>query len=267
MTAEGKRRLVLAVSGAILGGLLSVAFDKLGFYGILKWDVSPLLWLVPIGAIVGTTRARPALWIANGLALLVIVVASYTPVSSLLIRGMVRRDALPARPLDALVVLSGGATADNMMSNPTLDRLLSGVALSKAGRAGALVLSRETFRRHGRTISDSADQAGVLALADVTIPVFYIDSAKSTRDEALRVKRLAAGKSWSRIGLVTSPLHSRRACGTFEAVGFAVTCLPGGFREGALSNLDDDDDRMRAFKGWFYEFAGTTKYRMSGWLR
>lgn len=266
MTAEGNRRLVLAISGAILGGLLSVAFDALGFYDILKWDISPLLWLVPLGALVGITRARPALWIANGLALLLIATASFTPLSSFLIRGMVRQDTLPTAPPGALVVLSGGTTGDNMMNSATLDRLLSGAEMSKSGGAGALVLSRETIVRHGRTISDSADQARVLGLVAVGVPVFYIDSAKSTRDEALRVKRLAAGKGWRRIALVTSPLHSRRACGTFEAAGFLVTCLPSGFREGALSHLDEPEDRLRAFRGWFYEFAGTMKYRMSGWL-
>jgi hypothetical protein len=50
-------------------------------------------------------------------------------------------------------------------------------------------------------------------------------------------------------------------------VGFDVTCvaarsrLPGGASPGPWPR-----DRLTVFGDWVYEVAGTTKYRMKGWL-
>jgi uncharacterized SAM-binding protein YcdF (DUF218 family) len=178
----------------------------------------------------------------------------------------VRADAIPSEKLDAIVVLSGGLTADSAMEPQTLDRLLKGAELIRQGKASALVLSRETWVRTGRRVTDSADQARVLELTGVSVPVFIVDSVSSTHDEAQRVKRVPASSAWKRIGLVTSPLHTGRACAVFERAGFTVTCIPAVSRDRSIRNLDTPGDRLRAFQGWLYEMAGTTNYRMKGWL-
>ncbi len=46
---------------------------------------------------------------------------------------------------------------------------------------------------------------------------------KNTRDEAMELR--AAYPGLAAVVVVTSPLHTRRACAVFEHVGFQVTCV------------------------------------------
>ncbi|MDQ6718513.1 MAG: YdcF family protein [Gemmatimonadota bacterium] len=268
MNPFASARARAAISGAVLGGLIWAALDELGLWATLKLDAhfSTLLVLIVVCAAAAATILRRALWAAAGLIVLLLVIVCFTPVSEALVRPLVRSDGIPAEKLDAIVVLSGGMTADHLMNPQSLDRLLEGVQLIREGKGAALVLSTERRVGNGRTVSDSADQASVLALSGVAAAVFFIDSATSTRDEALRVSRLPARGGWQRIAVVTSPLHSRRACATFERAGFQVTCLPAASRDRAIRNFQGAGDRLHAFQGWLYECAGWIKYRVSGWV-
>ena len=269
MKAWRSPRLQGALTGAIIGGLIWAGLAALGLWALLKSDffVGPMAVAIILGAVAGTVPLlRRVLWIGAGVTVLLLAIVSYTPLAGALAHPMVRTDPAPREKLDAIVVLSGGGTGDSAMSTQTLDRLLKGAQLAREGDAPALVLSRETFKNNGRVVTDVADEAAVLALVAPAVPVFFIDSASSTRDEALRVNRLQARANWKRIALVTSPLHSRRACAVFERLGFLVTCIPAVSRDRAIRNLDTPGDRLRAFQGWLYEMAGTTDYRLKGWL-
>ena len=68
------------------------------------------------------------------------------------------------------------------------------------------------------------------------------------------------------MAVVTSPSHSRRACGTFEKAGLRVTCVPAESREVSFETLTTPGDRIEAFQLWVYELAGTINYRVKGWL-
>lgn len=269
LTGWSSPRVTGALSGAIIGGLTWAGLEELGFWAALKSDlyVGPLAIAIVIGAVAaGVPLLRRVLWVGAGLTVFFLAVVGYTPLAGALAQPMVRTDSAPLEKLDAIVVLSGGVTGDNAMSSQTLDRLLKGAELAREGRAPALVLSRETFTKNGRTVTDSADEVAVLALTAPSVPVFFIDSASSTHDEALRVKRLRGESNWKRIGLVTSPLHSRRACAVFERAGFVVTCIPAVSRDRSIRNLDSPGARLQAFQGWLYEMAGTTNYRLKGWI-
>jgi len=262
-------RLGGASSGAVLGALIWVGFKELGVWGVLKFQSHAAVFVVVVVVCAvagGIPLMRRGLWAAAALTAVLLAVVALTPLAHTLTRSMVRVDPAPAGKLDAVVVLSGGVTADNRMLSQTLDRLLKGLEVVRDGRASALVLSRETLMRSGRIVSDSADEAGILSLVGVQVPVYFIDAATSTRDEALRVNALTERSAWKRIGLVTSPLHTRRACAVFERVGFAVTCIPSDSRESSVRNLDTVEDRLHAFQGWLYETAGATDYRMKGWI-
>jgi uncharacterized SAM-binding protein YcdF (DUF218 family) len=262
-------RLNGVLEGAIIGALLWAGLEELGVWAALKSDfyIGPLALSIIIGGVAGAIPLlRRVLWVGAAVTVLLLAIVSYTPLAGALAHPMVRADTAPAGKLDAIVVLSGGVTGDSAMSTQTLDRVLKGAQLAREGRAGALVLSRESLRRSGRAVTDAEDEASVLALVQPAVPVFFIDSASSTRDEALRVKRLNSNTSWKRIGLVTSPLHSRRACAVFERAGFVVTCMPAASRDRSIRNLDAPADRLRVFQGWVYEMAGTTNYRLKGWI-
>ena len=256
-----------AAAGAILGTLSAVGADVLGVQPLLR--IPNLTLYLPaalVGAILGATRFRPLLWISAAFIAVTCVAVAYTQLVSTLAKPLIRRDPLPRR-VDAIAVLSAGFTPDGMMSNQTLDRMLTGLALARRGTAPTLLISRETRTFRGKITSDSADQQNILTLTQPVGQVVFVDSVFTTRTEALRMKAIAQTRGWSTVAVVTSPMHTRRACATFEAVGFKVVCVPADLRESGLYRGSSADDRFRAFGWWLYEtFAGST-YRRRGWIR
>jgi uncharacterized SAM-binding protein YcdF (DUF218 family) len=206
------------------------------------------------------------LWIGAAIVALLCLAVTYTPLVSTLAKPMVRRDRVPTE-VDAIVVLGSGLTADGMMRNETLDRLLSGLSLSRLGLARTLLISRERATFDGKVVSDSADQQSVLALARPSAQVIFVDSVFTTRTEALRMKAIAQARAWSTVAIVTSPMHTRRACATFEAVGFKVVCVPAALRQSGLQEGSNAQDRLRAFRSWLYETFAGDSYRRRGWIR
>ena len=64
--------------------------------------------------------------------------------------------------------------------------------------------------------------------------------------------------------VVTSPLHSRRACATFEAVGFKVVCAPAGSREYVVPGALAPEDRLATFPRLIYEKFAAATYKSNG---
>ncbi len=253
-----------AVAGAILGTLCAVAAHVLGVQQLLRRP--DLVLYIPaalMGAILGVTRLRPLLWIAAGIIALVCIVVAYTPLVSTAASQFIRRDPIPAR-VDVIAVLSMGITPDGMMRGETLDRLLSGLMLARRGLAPVMMVSME--RAFNGAVSDSADLQNVIALVGAATPVIFVDSVTTTRTEALRMRAIARGNGWKTLAVVTSPLHTRRACATFEAVGFKVVCVPAAVRGSGLYSGSNAEDRLRAFRSWLYETFATGSYRRRGWI-
>lgn len=256
-----------AAAGAILGTLSAVAAHVLGVQQLLRMpDLALYLPAAVVGAILGASRLRALLWIAAAITALICLLVAYSPLVSVLAGPLVRRDSLPPR-VDAIAVLSAGITPDGMMRSETLDRLLTGLALARQGVARTLLISRERRTLGGNVVSDSADQQGLLALAQPSAQVIFVDSVFTTRTEALRMKTIAKTRGWSTIAVVTSPMHTRRACATFEAVGFRVVCVPAGVRGSGLYEGGNAEDRLRAFRSWLYETFAGSSYRRRGWTR
>ena len=219
-----------------------------------------------VGAILGASRLRPLLWIAAAIIAFLCVAVAYTPLVSTLATPMVRRDQVPPH-VDAIAVLSVGFTPDGMMRGETLDRLLTGLALAKRGVASTLLVSRERRAFDGKVVSDSADQETILSLAKPSARVIFVDSVFTTRTEALRMKAIARARGWATVAVVTSPMHTRRACATFEAVGFKVVCVPAAVRESGLYEGSSAQDRLHAFRSWLYETFASDSYRRHRWIR
>jgi uncharacterized SAM-binding protein YcdF (DUF218 family) len=255
-----------AAAGAILGALCAVAAYVLGVQQLLRRpDLTLYIPAAIVGAALGVTRLRPLLWIAAAVIVSVCLVMAYTPLVGTIAQPLIRRDTIPAR-VDAIVVLSAGLTANGMMRGETLDRLLSGLALARHGLAPTMLVSRERRILNGRPVSDSADLQNIASLIDSTTSIVFVDSVFTTLTEALRTKALARGKDWRTLAVVTSPLHTRRACATFEAVGFRVVCVPASVRGSGLSGGHTAEDRLSAFRSWLYETFATDSYRRSGWI-
>jgi uncharacterized SAM-binding protein YcdF (DUF218 family) len=218
------------------------------------------------GALVGATRLRPLIWVPAGIVATICILVAYTPIVSTLADPLIRRDPLPRR-VDAVAVLGMGLTPDAMMRSESLDRLLTGFSLAKRGLAPVVLVSREQRRFAGKTVSDSTDLRNVAALASPAARVIFVDSVVTTRTEALRMDAIARANHWSTLAVVTSPMHTRRACATFEAVGLRVVCVPAAVRGSGLYPGANAEDRLRAFRSWLYEVFATSSYKSHGWIR
>ena len=256
------------MSGAVLGALLWLAIITLGFHSALHLPgttgIGPAALL---GGLLGISRFRVILWLGGGVLATLFAVVAFTPLVVQPAKALVRSDPMPSPPLtlDAVVVLSGGMTAEGLLGPDGTERMLSGMRLAKALGSPALVTTRIRTGANFEVSSD-ADQKKLVELLGPGLRHFIVTEVFSTRDEALRVRDLARQQGWARVAVVTSPSHSRRACGTFEKVGLRVTCVPAESREVAFRTLSDPGDRLEAFRLWIYEMAGTVNYRLKGWL-
>jgi uncharacterized SAM-binding protein YcdF (DUF218 family) len=266
-SARLARHPALDATGALLGAVVWLEIVALGLPNIVAgtrgYGLLPLAVLA--GTLLARTRARRALWaVAFGLGGLLAFIA-YTPIMRWPTRALIRSDPIENGGVQAIVVLSGGTTADGYLEGPGLERLLSGAALVRRGLADTVILSRERVGRGASQVSSDADQERVLALLAPAPHLFVVDSVHSTHDEATRMAAVARARGITRVAVVTSPLHTRRACATFAKVGFRVTCVASDSRDVALQRLPLVD-RVRAFRLALYELAALTLYRARGWI-
>jgi uncharacterized SAM-binding protein YcdF (DUF218 family) len=141
-----------------------------------------------------------------------------------------------------------------------------GLSLLRRGLSTTLVLTRERNRAPGPSVTSDVDQQRLVSLLERPIRLLIVDSIFSTRDEAVRTRALASTLDLTSVAVVTSPVHTYRACATFERVGFAVTCVASESRDVPLATLRSPADRVKAFQLWLYELAGLAKYRVSRWI-
>jgi uncharacterized SAM-binding protein YcdF (DUF218 family) len=229
-------------------------------------DLALYLPAAIFGALVGPTRLRPLVWFPAGIVAAICVIVAYTPIVSTLARPLIRSDPLPIR-VDAVAVLGMGLTPDGKMRSESLDRLLTGLSLVKRGLAPVVLVSRERRNFSGKTVSDSTDLQNVATFAGTAARVIFVDSVVTTRTEAMRMGAIARANGWSRLAVVTSPMHTRRACATFEAVGVRVVCVPAVVRGSGLYPGANAEDRLRAFRSWLYEVFASSSYKSRGWIR
>jgi uncharacterized SAM-binding protein YcdF (DUF218 family) len=255
-----------ALTGAILGTLCAVGAYALGVPQLLRHP--ELVLYIPTalaGALLGMTRLRPLIWVAAAIISVLCIAVAYTPLAARSAAPFIRRDPIPAH-VDAIAVLSIGGTPEGLMRSETLDRLLTGLSLAKGGLSNTLFVSRETRRFGGRAVSDSADLENISEMAALPATIIFVDSITTTRTEALRMRSIARARGLNTLAVVTSPMHTRRACATFEAVGFKVVCVPAAVRGSGLDPSSIAEDRLRAFRFWLYERFATDSYRRRGWI-
>jgi uncharacterized SAM-binding protein YcdF (DUF218 family) len=229
-------------------------------------DLALYLPAAIFGALVGSTRLRPLVWAPAAIVATICLVVAYTPITLALAGPLIRKDPLPTR-VDAIAVLGADLTPDGMMRSEGLDRLLTGVSLAKGGLAPVLLVSRERRNFAGKIVSDSTDLQNIATLASTAVRVVFVDSVVTTRTEAMRMGAIARASHWSTLAVVTSPMHTRRACATFEAVGVRVVCVPAEVRGSGLYPGANAEDRLRAFRCWLYEVFASASYKSRGWIR
>lgn len=255
--------------GALLGALLGFLLGELGIpqLGIPLSAIGFMACSSMAGLAFGAALKTPWL-IRFTLPLLAVYgLLAGTPLVGPLTRGWIRNDRIDGRPADAIVVLSSGVTSDTTLHQSGADRLLAGVELVRMGRAPLVVTSRlEGKAADGGVLSSDVDQGRLIRLAGAEGQWLVIRGVRSTREEATGAAELLIPRGIRRIVLVTSPMHTRRACAVFETVGFSVRCVAARERSTPVRNPQSADDRLAAFQQYLYERLATVKYRVSGWI-
>jgi len=256
------------IVGASIGLLAATTLVIVGIPGIPGSHARLYLASgVAIGALVGQlawTRLAANVSVAIAIAAALVTL---TPMMDRPVRSWVRRDPLPSTPLDAVVVLSSSVNGDGVLDVSGTERLVSGLAIWRRNRAHLLITTRVEDRGRGSVVTSDADQRALIQLAGDTAAWRIAAPAHTTHDEALRTAELLAPARSRSIAVVTSPLHTRRACATFEALGFHVVCTPSDERRYAVNSLSGPGERFDAFFDWLYEQLGMVKYRLHGWIR
>ena len=142
----------------------------------------------------------------------------------------------------------------------------STLELMRAGHARRLVTTKQIQEVASRTITSDSDQTRLITLASMTDRWTVVDGVHTTRDEAVRSAELLLPKGERTIAVVTSPMHTRRACKVFEAVGFKVYCRASRERDNATNPPEGKQSRLAALRAYGYELMGMVKYSMRGWL-
>jgi uncharacterized SAM-binding protein YcdF (DUF218 family) len=192
---------------------------------------------------------------------------TFTPLTGDRVQSWIRRDPPPSRPPDAVVVLATTISVDGFLDATGTTRLVSALEVMRQTGAPMLVTTRPRQAAAASMAAALEDYRRLIGLAGDTSKWRVVGPVATTHDEAIATSNLLAPAASHSIVLVTSPLHTRRACATFEAVGFSVTCWPSDERRYALNTFSGVRTRLAATVDWLYERAAVIEYRWRGWMR
>lgn len=262
-SATDRRELVVDMCLGILVGTL---LASLGFDDIVGL-ASPGAWIVggaALGLIVGLFRRRTLLLVLGVVLALLVLVVIWSPIMSILAPRWMRNDALPPR-FDAVMSLSEGVHSDSSLSSGAFDRLRAAIEIARSDSTAWLITSRVRIPFDGVFIDSDAGQRELVDAAGLASRWKIVDRVHDTHDEAVRVAQLLLPARRNLV-LVTSPMHTRRACSTFERAGFSVTCRAAREHLRVTSHPQGSLDRLAAFRDYIYERFGMIEYRARGWL-
>jgi len=268
LTAPQKERIAQATLGAALGFLSAIAL-AVADMPLFPW--SSVRTACVVATILGGVIAvfAPVRWVAAVAAFTAVTVfmVAFTPAAAGPVHAWIRRDSLPSASPDAVVALSTTISADGLVDPTGTTRLLSALEVMRRTGARALVTTRPIWTPAESMDAAMQDYRRLIGLAGDTSRWRVVGPVATTHDEALATSHLLAPAAAHSIVVVTSPLHTRRACATFEAQGFTVTCWPADERRYALYTFSGVKTRIAATVDWIYERAAIIEYRSRGWIR
>ncbi|CAM3849159.1 YdcF family protein [Deinococcus frigens] len=247
-----------AATGAALGVLAA-------FLGQVRAPGSLLLLLVVAGGLAGAfALSRRILQLGAGVVSLLLALCLITPV----LRGPLNALTLsqPPQKADAIVILGGGVQCGtSALEAASVSRLLAGLRLWRAGYAPVVTVSEQSDVFSATCPKMSAiERETVRALYPQGGPeVVTLANVTTTRDEAARVRDLAAARGWTQILLVTSPSHSRRAAEIFASQGMKVISVPAPETRFDFT-LPLPSDRLLALQVVLYEWLSRVKQDVGG---
>jgi uncharacterized SAM-binding protein YcdF (DUF218 family) len=253
-------RLGVGLTAGALAGLIVADLNLtslVSYFGDRTYLVPPaaalfaLLWLTPLRRLAGVVVALLALlWLA----------VSFTPMTSWLAEGLVRRD--PVEAADAVFVFASRVQEDGDPTTDAMSRLLKGVELVAAGRAPRLLVSEVAppsgpYAPLARAWLDAFARSG---------EVVSVGRIVNTHEEAVAVAKMCRERGWRRVLAVSSPTHTRRAAAALEKEGLVVFAVPSVETRFDLERLNWPGDRREAFAAIAHERLGLVVYRRRGWI-
>jgi len=177
---------------------------------------------------------------------------------------------------DAVVALGGGERVSQydllgFAQGDGGSRVLTAIELVRSGRARTLVLGG-SWPMSGRpdVPSMSVVQAWVNSWGPVGGAVTNLGICINTHDEAVAFRKLARSRGWSKVLLVTSALHLRRAVALFKKQGMEVMPVAADFQVLGVppEPFSPFPREQRLFLMYLYmhEKIGWWVYRARGWV-
>jgi uncharacterized SAM-binding protein YcdF (DUF218 family) len=202
----------------------------------------------------------PLLRGVGALSLVLFAVLAFTPLAAWLSHVLEPRPRL--QPAAAIVVLGGGGLhADGTLADVSLRRTLRGIELYQRGLAPLLLFSGP------RTPDGPAEGEVRAALArKLGVPddaVLTEITARTTREEALRIAGLLLPRGVRRILLVADAQGMRRAAGVFRRAGFDPLPAPA---DDVTGHPGTPDGRLALAWRVLMETAALSYYRLAGYL-
>jgi uncharacterized SAM-binding protein YcdF (DUF218 family) len=256
-----------ALEGGAIGVGLWCVWFALQILPSTLADTPGVLLLTGLGLAIGATRFRGALVGLLQLAAVVTLVVTLSPLSEAIAAHWVRQNPIPSSAVSAVVALSGGINPDTTISGEAADHLLAALELLRAGNARSLVTTTTADVFPTGFVSSETDQARIIGLSAQPVEWLRTPRGYSTHDEAVASAKLLLPRGVRQIAVITSPMHTRRACAVFEAVGFQVTCVAARLRNsGGQPVTSDPTHRLAVFGQFVYEVAASAEYSIRGWL-
>jgi uncharacterized SAM-binding protein YcdF (DUF218 family) len=262
--SEGRRRIARLAWGLALGALAGEFVRELDLATLVSFNGDRqyvILGAAILGGALALTPLRSlAAVAAAGLGALWLAVC-FTPVSAWLAHGLVRRD--PLAPADAVYVLASNIQKDDDPSASAASRLWRALELVAEGETERLVLC-EMPPPAGRYEPIARAWMSAFHLGRELV---VLKETSNTREEAVEVARLCRERGFTRLLVVTSPTHTRRACAAFEREGLGVVCVPAIETQFDVETLEKPGDRVKAFGPIVHERLGLFVYRRRDWIR
>jgi uncharacterized SAM-binding protein YcdF (DUF218 family) len=221
---------------------------------------SLVLLMCLVGILVDATRLRWLLPIVTLVMSLLWATVAFTPLSASLAAGLIRRD--PPQPVDAIVVCASRLLPEGEPTPEAMSRLVRGLELLGQGQAPRLILPEAPGRPGGYTEM----AISLMRNLGLSQEVLTVQATESTREEAVAVSKLCRQRGWSRVIVVTSPLHSLRASASIEQEGLHVVSCPARETRFAVDSLRRSDEPIRAFGSIVHEKIGLWTYERRGWI-
>lgn len=255
---------------------MAFVLGKLAF--VLLRPSNLLLVLACAGALGSARRPRRWAGTALGLGLGGMVLATLLPLGLWLLRPLEERFPRPAaypERVDGVVVLGGGvlpaitAARGEPAFGETGERYMALLELARRYPGARVAFTGGVGRLGGGVPPETLAVGLLLARHGLEGRVLLEDGARTTRENALRTRGLAAPRPGERWLLVTSAGHMPRSVGVFRAAGWSeVEPWPvdyrttPGWRPAFQPRVAD---RLHELDEAAYEWFGLAYYRALGW--